>query len=109
VPHDPVLADRLREALVGEPVVERRMFGGVAFLLGGHLAVCASSTGGLLLRCAPEETETHTAAAGVERFVMRGRPMTGWLDVPADVVAGDEELARWVAVGTAYAGSLPPT
>jgi hypothetical protein len=108
--YDVDLANRLRAQLSrsGEPFTERAMFGGLGFMLGGHMAVAASGAGGLLLRCAPDDTEARAEASGVERFEMRGRPMNGWLHVSREVVADDESLARWVAVGTSYAAGLLP-
>ncbi len=84
------------------------MFGGLAFLIGGNMAVSASGQGGLLLRCDPAETESMVSEPHAERFEMRGRAMDGWLRVEAEGVGTDEELQRWVAVGVDYARSLPP-
>ena len=83
------------------------MFGGLAFLLDGNMAVSASSQGGLLLRIDPADGESLTGEPHVHRFVMRGRDMKGWLRVDAAAVGTDEELRRWVHHGVAYAGSLP--
>jgi hypothetical protein len=106
--YDEQLADRLRDLLEGQPgITEKRMFGGLAFLLNGHLAVSASGQGGLLLRCDPDGTQS-LLEPGVSRFVMRGRSMDGWLHVDPSAVETDGGLERWVAVGVAYAGSLPP-
>ncbi|HET7430754.1 MAG TPA: TfoX/Sxy family protein [Nocardioides sp.] len=107
--YDEGLAARIRAHLEGAPVVEQKMFGGLAFLLGGHLAVSASGRGGLMVRCAPEDTEALVGEVGVSRMEMRGREMDGWLRVSADAVADEESLGRWVERGLAYAGSLPPT
>ncbi len=109
MPYDVELADRLRDA-VGhlDGIAEKRMFGGLAFLLHDRLAVCASGQGGLLLRCDPTETEQLIGTPGVERFVMKGRPMNGWLHVEDAVVATDAALAHWAAIGTTYASGLPP-
>jgi hypothetical protein len=107
--YDEELADRIREAVQGEPTLsEKRMFGGLAFLLGGNMAVAASGQGGLMLRCDPAESGTLTEHAGVSRMEMRGREMDGWLRVEADAVTDDRALRRWVDVGLAYARSLPP-
>jgi hypothetical protein len=84
------------------------MFGGLAFLVGGNLAVSASSRGGLLLRVEPERTDEYVGRPGVDRFEMRGREMDGWLHVRDDAVADDEQLERWVSIGVDYARSLPP-
>ena len=105
--YDTELADRLRDHLVGTPTTEQKMFGGLAFLVGGNMAVAVSGQGGLMVRCAPEDTETHLAA-GATPFEMRGKPMDGWLRVPAEAVEDDEALAAWVLVGVTRAGSLPP-
>jgi TfoX/Sxy family transcriptional regulator of competence genes len=105
--YDAELADRLRDHLEGTPTTEQRMFGGLAFLVGGNMAVAASSKGGLMVRCAPEDTEQHLAA-GATPFEMRGKAMDGWLRVPAEAVTEEAELARWVEVGVAQAEALPP-
>jgi hypothetical protein len=84
------------------------MFGGLAFLVGGHMAVSASGKGGLLLRCDPGETDALVDEPGVDRFEMRGQEMDGWLRVHPDAIDAEEELQRWVRVGVAYARSLPP-
>jgi TfoX/Sxy family transcriptional regulator of competence genes len=107
--YDEQQAARIREALRGEPgVSEKRMFGGLAFLVDGHLAVSASSRGGLLLRVDPDQTESLLSEPSVQRFEMRGREMDGWLWVRDEAVAADEELQRWVDVGVARARALPP-
>jgi TfoX/Sxy family transcriptional regulator of competence genes len=103
---DEQLAARLR-ALAGD-AEERRMFGGVAFLAGGHLAVCPSHEGGLLVRVDPEEADALLDAPGTEPMVMRGKPMAGWLRVTADAVADDAALRAWAERGLAFARSLPP-
>lgn len=109
MPYDVELADRVREIVAGPAAVsEKRMFGGLAFLVDGRMAVAASGTGGLLLRCDPRQTDDLIAVPGVEPFRMRGREMDGWLRVDADVVATDEALREWVAHGVEYARSLPP-
>lgn len=106
--YDEDLADRIRELVGGQPgVTEQKMFGGLAFLIGGNMAVSASGHGGLLLRADPARTDELTASGEASIAVMRGRPMDGWLRVPADGVQADDQLARWVEIGTAYARSLP--
>ncbi len=108
--HDEDLADRVRVALgdVDGVVAEKKMFGGHAFLLRGHMAVAASGQGGLLLRCDPAQSERWVAEAGITRFEMRGREMDGWLHVDASAVSSDDALATWVQVGVAYVATLPP-
>ena len=107
--YDEELADRIRELLATDhDVAEKKMFGGLAFLIGGNMSVSASGQGGLLLRCDPEETEALIREPHVSRFEMRGRAMDGWLRVDPGAVETREELERWVAVGVDYARSLPP-
>ena len=95
--YDEDLANRIREQLADQDAVtEKRMFGGLAFLVNGHMAVAASRTGGLMVRVDPAESDSLVAADGVERMVMRGREMDGWLLVDAGQVAADDGLASWV-------------
>ena len=105
--YDEDLANRVRE-IVGAESTEKKMFGGLAFLVGGHMAVAASGQGGLLLRCDPAETEELRAKPGAGDFVMRGKAMDGWLRIDVDAVKTKRQLERWVARGVAYARSLPP-
>lgn len=103
------LAGRIRPLLAAEQaVVEMRMFGGLAFLVNGNMSVAASGGGGLMLRCAPADTERLVSEAGVARMEMRGRSMDGWLRIEPEVIASDGSLARWVRVGVDYARTLPP-
>jgi hypothetical protein len=105
---DPDLADRLRSALADEPgVTEKGMFGGLAFLLNGNMAVSASSRGGLLVRVDPAATEALVSRPHVGRFEMRGREMDGWLRVDAEALDTDDALRSWVDHGVSYARSLP--
>src|SRR5215207_3291456 len=107
--YDVELADRIRAVVQAEPgLTEQRMFGGLAFLMQGNMAVSASSQGGLLLRVDPAETESLISEPHVGRFEMRGRKMNGWLRVDAEVVEADDDLRRWVRHGVTYARSLPP-
>jgi hypothetical protein len=107
--YDEDLANRIRELIAAEPgVVEQKMFGGLAFLIGGHMSVSASGRGGLLLRVAPEETESLLAKPHAGPFEMRGKTMDGWLRVEAEGVTTKRQLERWVQRGVAYARSLPP-
>lgn len=109
VAYDEDLAERLRFMLAGEPVVEKRMFGGLGFMLGGNLAVSASGQGGLLVRVAPSQTDVLLQEPGAEAFEMAGRgPMAGWLRVTGDVLEDDDTLATWIERGLSYARSLPP-
>jgi hypothetical protein len=106
--YDEDLANRIREALSDEPgVVEKQMFGGLAFLIDGNMAVSASGQGGLLLRCDPAETDALVAKPDAARFEMRGREMAGWLRIAPEGVEKKRDLDRWLAVGVSYARSLP--
>ena len=104
--YDEDLADRIRVLAGG--AVEKKMFGGLAFLVGGNMSVAASGQGGLMVRVDPSQTEALLAEPGAEPFEMRGREMAGWLSVSAEAVESDEDLRRWVDRGVAYARSLPP-
>jgi TfoX/Sxy family transcriptional regulator of competence genes len=108
VAYDEDLANRIRELLAGESgVVEQKMFGGLAFLIAGHMSVAVSREGGLLLRCDPEETDKLLTQQHTRDFVMRGRPMDGWLRVDDAGVKTKRQLEKWVARGVGYARSLP--
>jgi hypothetical protein len=103
--YDEALARRIRELLRDEPsLTEKTMFGGLAFLVGGNMAVAASGQGGLLVRVDPGDSEELVRTTGAEPMVMRGRAMPGWLRVRPR----DEELAAWVERGVAFARTLPP-
>ena len=106
--YDIGLADRMREILAGEPaVVEKGMFGGLAFLVGGHMAVCATD-GGLMVRIDPTQGDALVAEARANRMVMKGRELAGWLLVDLDASAADDDLERWISYGVDYVKSLPP-
>jgi TfoX/Sxy family transcriptional regulator of competence genes len=106
--YDEELAERVRALIGDEPAVtEQRMFGGLAFLIGGNMAIAASGQGGILVRADPEESEALVAASTARPMEMRGREMRGWLRVEAEDVATDAELAKWVDVGSTFARSLP--
>ncbi len=106
--YDEDLANRLRELVGGEPgLTEKRMFGGLAFLINGNMAVSASGQGGLLLRVDPDETDALLAKPYAQPFEMRGRIMQGWMRVEPDGLKTRAQLQRWVARGVGYARSLP--
>jgi TfoX/Sxy family transcriptional regulator of competence genes len=106
--YDEDLANRIRELIASDPdVTEKRMFGGLAFLIGGHMAVSASGQGGLLLRCDPAETDALLGKPHAAPFEMRGRVMDGWLRVAPEGLGTKAQLERWVTRGVAYARSLP--
>jgi TfoX/Sxy family transcriptional regulator of competence genes len=107
--YDEDLANRIRELIAGDAdVTEKRMFGGLAFLVAGNMAVAASGQGGLLVRVDPAETEGLVAKPHAGPFQMRGRAMQGWLRVDAEGVRTKRRLEPWVRRGAAYARSLPP-
>jgi TfoX/Sxy family transcriptional regulator of competence genes len=109
VAYDEELAARIRELLAGESgLKEQKMFGGLAFLIGGNMAVAASGQGGLLVRVDPAESDTLTASTPAHVMEMRGREMKGWLRVEASDVEVQGELATWVERGASFARSLPP-
>jgi TfoX/Sxy family transcriptional regulator of competence genes len=106
--YDEALAERIRDLLDGERgVAEKKMFGGLAFLIGGNMAVAASGQGGILVRVDPEQSDALIDTSHAEVAVMRGRPMMGWLRVAPEHLRTKPQLAKWVRLGTAFARSLP--
>jgi TfoX/Sxy family transcriptional regulator of competence genes len=106
--YDEELAARIRALVRNEKsVTEKKMFGGLAFLVGGNMAVAASGAGGVMVRVDPAESDTLIATTSAERVEMRGRRMAGWMRVAAADVRTEQELATWVRIGVAYARSLP--
>lgn len=111
--YDEALAQRIRDLLHDEPAVdghelaEKKMFGGLAFLVGGNMAVAASGQGGLMVRVDPAEGDALVASTPAYPMEMRGRSMTGWLRVDLGDVASDDALAAWVRRGSSYAATLP--
>lgn len=107
--YDEDLAERIRALLAGEQAVtEKKMFGGLAFLVGGNMAIAASGQGGVLVRVDPARSDELVEKTSAELAVMRGRPMDGWLRVAGEDLRTKRQLAKWVDLGTAYARSLPP-
>ena len=107
--YDDDLAYRIRELLSGESgVAEKSMFGGLAFLVDGNMAVAASGHGGLMVRVPPDETDAYLARAHTAPMVMSGRETRGWLRVSTEGIRTRRQLEKWVGVGVAYARSLPP-
>ena len=103
------LAGRMRTALEGEPgLTEKKMFGGLAFLVGGHMAISASGQGGVLVHVDPKVGDTQVSRGHAEVAVMRGRPMEGWLRVSAQQLQTKRQLAKWVDLGVGHARTLPP-
>jgi TfoX/Sxy family transcriptional regulator of competence genes len=106
--YDEQLAERIRQLIGKQPrLTEKRMFGGLAFLIGGNMSVSVSSKGGLLLRVEPAKTMALAKKPHAAPFVMRGRPMEGWLRVDAEGVRTKKQLQAWVDVSVAFARSLP--
>ena len=107
--YDHDLADRVRELVSVEPgLSEQAMFGGLAFLIHGNMAVAASGQGGVLVRVDPADSDRLVASTAAERMEMGGRSMNGWLRVPAENVRTKRDLSRWVGLGLRYAQTLPP-
>lgn len=107
--YDEDLANRIRELVAVEAgLTEQRMFGGLAFLIGGNMAVAASGQGGLIVRVDPGETEALLAKPHAQPFEMRGRGMQGWVRLDAEGVRTKRQLEPWVRRGVSYARSLPP-
>jgi TfoX/Sxy family transcriptional regulator of competence genes len=106
--YDEDLAGRIRELVAGEKgLSEKKMFGGLAFLIHGNMAVAASGQGGILVRVDPDATDKLVSTTKAERMVMRGRAMDGWLRVGAADVKQRRQLMTWVQRGVTYARSLP--
>ncbi len=106
--YDEQLADRIRELIAGERrVTEQRMFGGLAFLIGGNMAIAASGQGGVLVRVDSEKADGLVDRTAATAAVMRGRPMRGWLRVAPEHVRTKRQLKKWVELGATYARSLP--
>ncbi len=106
--YDEELADRIRELIGSETgLTEQKMFGGLAFLVGGNMAISASGQGGVLVRVDPAESDRLVASTNARVMEMRGRAMAGWLRLDSEDVRTKRQLAKWVELGTAYARSLP--
>jgi TfoX/Sxy family transcriptional regulator of competence genes len=106
--YDEELADRIRELIGDEPnLTEKKMFGGLAFLIGGNMAVAASGQGGILVHVDEAQSEELVATSNARPMEMRGREMKGWLRVDTEDLKTKRELAKWVELGAGYARSLP--
>lgn len=107
--YDEELAQRVADLLAGEPgVTSRKMFGGLGFMVDGHMAVAAASDGSLMVRADPTDSQAWVDGTSVAPMEMRGRPMTGWLLVSAEGLDGDNRLQVWVDRGVAFVRTLPP-
>jgi TfoX/Sxy family transcriptional regulator of competence genes len=108
VAYDEDLAERIRELLAGEPGLNaKKMFGGLAFLIGGNMSIAASGEGGILVRVDPADSDRLIGSTDAQLAVMSGRPMRGWLRVAPEHLRTKRQLERWVFLGTTYARSLP--
>jgi TfoX/Sxy family transcriptional regulator of competence genes len=108
VAYDEILAERIRDLLVGDPgVTEKKMFGGVAFLVCGNMAIAASGQGGILVRVDPARADHLVDTTKAETAVMRNRPMQGWLRVAPEHLQTKRQLVKWVDLGTERARALP--
>jgi hypothetical protein len=107
--YDQGLAERIRLLVDGDPdLTEKKMFGGLAFLISGNMAIAASGEGGVMVRVDPEQSDSLVTATTATVVEMRGRSMPGWLHVDSGDLRADGDLAAWVGRGTGYARSLPP-
>lgn len=106
--YDEDLADRIRALVAHEPdLTEQKMFGGLAFLVGGNMAVAASGQGGMMVRVDPSKSDEIVATTNARPMEMRSKPMRGWLRIDAADLATKRQLTRWVTLGTSHARSLP--
>jgi hypothetical protein len=107
--YDQELAGRIRQLIGSDPeLTEKKMFGGLAFLIRGNMAIAASSEGGAMVRVDPAQSDALVETTKATPMNMRGRDMPGWLRVSADDLRTDDQLAPWVEIGTGYARTLPP-
>jgi TfoX/Sxy family transcriptional regulator of competence genes len=107
--YDERLAERIRVLVAREPgLAEKKMFGGLAFLVQGNMAIAASGQGGLLVRVDPAESDSLVRSSAAQIAVMGGRQMPGWLRVDSEHLESKDELSRWVELGVSFARSLPP-
>ena len=107
--YDQELAGRIRRLIGSDPqLTEKKMFGGLAFLIRGNMAIAASSEGGAMVRVDPAQSDALVATTKATLMNMRGREMPGWLRVSSDDLRTDDQLVPWVEIGTGYARSLPP-
>jgi hypothetical protein len=107
--YDEELAARIRELVTDEAALsEKKMFGGLAFLIGGNMAVAAAGGGGLMVRVDPDQSDGLVSTTSATVMEMRGREMSGWLHLETPAVAAEGELEEWVGRGVSFARSLPP-
>jgi len=104
--YDEILAARVRSAPANPGLLEKKMFGGIGFLLDGNMA-CGVHQGSLMVRVGPQQHESALAQPGVRPFDLTGKPMAGWVLVDSKGFASDDDLNHWVKLGVAYAATLP--
>jgi TfoX/Sxy family transcriptional regulator of competence genes len=108
--YDEGIAEQIRELLAadGYEVTEKKMFGGLAFMVEGNLAVAASREGGMLVRTDPDEAAEFEAMPGVESMEMRGNRMPGWMFVAPEALSADGAIESWVRRALDFVANLPP-
>ncbi len=107
--YDPALADRIRDLLADTPgLVEKKMFGGIGWTIGGHMACGAHNDGQLMIRCGPDDFQAFMEADGADAMRRGGKPMSGWILVQNQAVLDDSALSLWVGRGRDHASGLPP-
>lgn len=107
--YDPVLAGRVRAIISGDAeVTERKMFGGLAFLLDGNFAVSAYRDGGLMIRCSDADWPAFCSESGAKPMLRKGAPVSGWVQIAADAVRDEDSLSTWVERGRAFAATQTP-
>jgi TfoX N-terminal domain len=107
--YDEDLAARIRDLIGPDPdLTEKKMFGGLAFLIRGHMAISASGQGGVLVHVDPGRSADLVATTRAATAAMQGREMPGWLRVSPEDLASDDDLSQWVDIGVGHARSLPP-
>ena len=107
--YDPVIAERVRAAIATDAGVrERKMFGGLAFLLNGNISVSAYKDGGLMIRCSADDWQAFCSEDGARPMLRKGAPVSGWVLIAADAVRDEASLCKWIWRGLAYAGGQPP-
>ena len=106
--YDEELADRIRDLAADEPgQTQQKIIGGLAFLIGGNMAIAASGQGGILVHADPAESDSLVASTDAYLMEMRGKQMAGWVRVDPEDVGTKQQLAKWGELGTGYARSLP--
>lgn len=106
MPYDQTLAERIRKAPGNPGLLEKKMFGGVGFLLNGNMA-CGVHQQSLMVRISKENHQAALTQPGVRPFDMTGKPMAGWILVDPEGIASDDDLNHWIEQGVAFATSLP--